>query len=341
VIVRSVIFSLLVCAVMVDVSTGSPPVEFSWPTPNKAYFEGLSFEEYIQPTVSGLVYSGLYGCVRRNGHQFHEGLDLKSIQRDRKGESIDKVMAVTSGVVRYINTRAGNSNYGKYVVLEHSISDLPVISLYAHLSSVSSDLSVGDEVQNAQTVGVMGRTANGHGIPKSRAHLHLEMGLRLTDFFQEWYDRQKYKNKNRHGKYSGLNIVGFDFLDFHERFQAGEVESVENYLLRQQTFLTVVVKSRMVPDYLERYPCFLKKPLTDEPLVGWRIEFTWFGMPIGWTPLHGDEVELKKGTKDRVVFHDEALVKRYPCSGLLKTYRDGSVLPGRRLTRSLDLLFRR
>jgi murein DD-endopeptidase MepM/ murein hydrolase activator NlpD len=304
VIVRSVIFSLLVCAVMVDVSTGSPPVEFSWPTPNKAYFEGLSFEEYIQPTVSGLVYSGLYGCVRRNGHQFHEGLDLKSIQRDRKGESIDKVMAVTSGVVRYINTRAGNSNYGKYVVLEHSISDLPVISLYAHLSSVSSDLSVGDEVQNAQTVGVMGRTANGHGIPKSRAHLHLEMGLRLTDFFQEWYDRQKCKNKNRHGKYSGLNIFGFDFLDFHERFQAGEVESVENYLLRQQTFLTVVVKSRMVPDYLERYPCFLKKPLTDEPLVGWRIEFTWFGMPSGWTPLHGDEVELKKGTKDRVVFHD-------------------------------------
>jgi hypothetical protein len=218
---------------------------------------------------------------------------------------------------------------------------LPVISLYAHLNSVSADLAVGDQVIGGDLLGVMGRTANGHGIPKSRAHLHLEMGLRLTDFFQEWYDRKKYENKNKHGKYSGLNLVGIDFLDFYERLQAGEVKSIEDYLRRQKTFLTVVVKSKMVPDYLDRYPSFLEKPLTDEPLAGWRIKFTWFGIPIKWTPLYSDEINLKKGEKEQVVFYDELLAERYPCNGLLKTYRNGRVLSGARLSRSLDLLFRR
>ncbi len=339
--VRSLIYSILVCTVLLNFSTAAPEGELFWPTPNKAHSEGLSFKEYIQPTVSGLVYSGLYGCVRRNGQQFHEGLDLKSIQRNRKGESIDQIMAVTSGVVRYINRSAGNSNYGKYVVIEHPTMSLPVVSLYAHLNSVSADLAVGDQVKGGQFIGVMGRTANGYGIPKSRAHLHLEMGLQLTDFFQEWYDRQQYKHKNKHGKYSGLNLVGIDFLDFYERRESGEVENIEGYLRRQQTFLTVVVRSRMVPDYLDRYPAFLEKPLTDDPLSGWRIEFTWFGVPIKWTPLYGDQINLAKGAKEQIVFHDETLVKRYPCSGLLKTYGDGSVFAGTRLSRSLDLLFRR
>ena len=46
-------------------------VQFSWPTPNTAYREGLGFDAYVQPTVSGTTVSGLYGCVRTNGTPKH------------------------------------------------------------------------------------------------------------------------------------------------------------------------------------------------------------------------------------------------------------------------------
>ena len=29
--------------------------------------------DYFQPTVEGNVESGMFGCVRSNGHRFHEG----------------------------------------------------------------------------------------------------------------------------------------------------------------------------------------------------------------------------------------------------------------------------
>ncbi|MBL4575696.1 MAG: M23 family metallopeptidase, partial [Opitutaceae bacterium] len=291
-------------------------MELSWPTPNEAHSEGRPFKEYIQPTVSGYVYSGLYGCVRSNGYQFHEGIDLKSIQRNKQGEATDRVMAINAGSIRYINRKAGNSNYGRYIVIEHSSTSLSSISLYAHLQSIDTSLIVGDKVGQGQFIGIMGRTANGHGIPKKRAHLHLEIGFRLTDSFQDWYDRKGYQSKNKHGNFNGLNLVGIDFLDFYERLEAKEVEGLIDYLKRQQTALSVIVKSKKKPDFLDRYSCFLSEPVKEVLVAGWQIDFTWFGVPVKWTPLYANDVRLAEGQRDRIVFHDEALLKRYPCNRL-------------------------
>jgi peptidoglycan LD-endopeptidase LytH len=73
-------------------------VEISWPTPNSAWERGRSYESWVQPTVSGEARSGLWGSVRSSGTQFHEGLDIKPVDRDSRGEAVDLVTAAMDGV---------------------------------------------------------------------------------------------------------------------------------------------------------------------------------------------------------------------------------------------------
>ncbi|MES1168038.1 MAG: M23 family peptidase, partial [Oleiharenicola lentus] len=106
-------------------------MEISWPTPNPAWEKGRGYESWVQPTVSGDPQSGLFGSVRSNGAQFHEGLDIKPISRDARGEPRDQVTAAMDGVVRNISARAGESSYGRYIVLEHPGAVPAVYTLYA------------------------------------------------------------------------------------------------------------------------------------------------------------------------------------------------------------------
>ena len=72
-------------------------VEFVWPTPNSAWAEGRPIDDFIQPTVSGDPESGTFGCIRSGGRQFHEGIDIKPLKRDRHGEPADAVFAAMDG----------------------------------------------------------------------------------------------------------------------------------------------------------------------------------------------------------------------------------------------------
>ncbi len=128
-------------AVFLTLSTlaGAPApnrLDLGWPTPNPAWADGKGIEAFIQPTVSGDPQSGCFGCVRDNGFQFHEGLDLKPVARDRRGEPEDEVFAVLPGIVRHVNLRPGESSYGRYIVVEHTGVTPSVYSLYAHLARV-------------------------------------------------------------------------------------------------------------------------------------------------------------------------------------------------------------
>ena len=55
-----------------------------WPTPNDAFYKGKGVESFIQPTAGNTVSSGLFGSVRNGGYRFHEGLDMKAVQRNRR-----------------------------------------------------------------------------------------------------------------------------------------------------------------------------------------------------------------------------------------------------------------
>jgi murein DD-endopeptidase MepM/ murein hydrolase activator NlpD len=148
----------------------------------------MGYSAFLQKTGPDKAFSsGAFGCVRNNGYKFHEGLDLYPVKRDGRGRAEDNVFSAMSGIVRHLNATSGYSAYGKYLVLEHTTLTPPLYSLYAHLASIQPGLKVGSNVQVAQVLGKMGNTAS-YGIPLDRSHLHFEIGLRLTDNFQSWYD---------------------------------------------------------------------------------------------------------------------------------------------------------
>ena len=208
----SAILFILPLLLLPFLHAAQPAFLLSWPTPNPAFAKGMGYSAFLQKTGPDKAYSsGAFGCVRNHGFKFHEGLDLFPVKRDGRGRAEDKVFSAMGGVVRHINPTSSHSAYGKYLVLEHTRLDPPLYSLYAHLASIEPDLKAGSPVKVAQVLGKMGNTAS-YRIPLDRSHLHFEIGLRLTDDFQGWYDKKPYKTRNRHGNYSGFNLVGIDPL---------------------------------------------------------------------------------------------------------------------------------
>ena len=265
-------------------------LELIWPTPNHAWADGKPIAAFIQPTVSGDPSSGCFGCVRDNGFQFHEGLDLKPVTRDRHGEPLDEVSAVLPGVVRHVNLRAGESSYGRYIVIEHTEVAPSVYTLYAHLARVLPGIAPGARVARGQVIAVMGHSAGGYAIPRDRAHLHFEMGLMMTREFQAWYVRKKFGSPNEQGIWNGMNLMGFDPLDFYNRWRAREVDNFQEYFARMKAEVRLRIVTRLVPDFIRRYPSLLQAPLPAGPIGGWEIACDWTGLPFAWRPLTPTEV---------------------------------------------------
>src|SRR5688572_30067097 len=141
-------FRLAVVLIMV---CGAAAAEvFRLPTSNNAIFESGGGEKFFVGTVGKPWTSGTFGCVRTEGWQMHEGLDIRCLQRDKRGEPMDPVMATADGTVVYINRRTGLSNFGNYLILKHSVDGVEVYSLYAHLSEVRADLKAGATVKQGE-----------------------------------------------------------------------------------------------------------------------------------------------------------------------------------------------
>src|SRR6185503_2530883 len=159
-------------------SFASPAEVFRLPTANEAIFERGAEEKFFVGTVGKPWTSGAFGCVRTEGWQMHEGLDIRCLQRDKRGEPIDPVMATADGTVAYINRRTGLSNYGNYLILKHAVDGIEIYSLYAHLKEVRADLKSGRPVKAGETIAIMGRTSNtAQAITKDRAHVHFELNF--------------------------------------------------------------------------------------------------------------------------------------------------------------------
>ncbi len=207
--------SLLVTSVAFRAYASEAPFILSWPTPNPAFAQGHGYSTFLQKTGPDKDFSsGAYGCVRNNGYKFHEGVDLFPVKREASGRAIDSVFSAMRGRVAYINYASSKSSYGRYIVLEHDHFRPILYSLYAHLDSFSPSLKVGDSVKEAEALGRMGNSSS-FRIPLNRSHLHFEIGLRLSEKFQNWYNRKTFKTPNSHGNFNGFNLVGI--------YQAGKV----------------------------------------------------------------------------------------------------------------------
>lgn len=312
-------------------------MELVWPTPNRAWAEGKPIDAYIQHAGSGDAQSGTFGGVRSGGHQFHEGLDIKCISRDRRGEPLDDVYAALDGVVRHINSSAGDSNYGRYIVLEHPEQTPAVYTLYAHLSRIAPGLHVGDRVKHGQVIATMGHSSD-RLIPRDRAHLHFEIGVMVSKNFQAWYDRKGFGSRNDQNIWNGMNLMGIDPLIVFDGWRAGKINTMQDVFTQMTPAVRIRIATHRYPDFVSRYPSLVTKPLPLGPVSGWEITFNWTGIPYAWTPLAPLEIAGLPNEQPRIE-EANAELERRERSKTLVVSRRGGWIPGKDLDTVLEQLF--
>ena len=296
----------------------SPGQPFQLPTANHALFEPNGQERFFVPTPGRDWTSGCFGCVRSDGWQMHEGLDIRCLQRDKRGEPIDPVMATADGTVAYINAKPSLSNYGNYILVRHRIDGLEIYSLYAHLRAIRSGLKAGDPVKAGETIATMGRTTNTREpITKDRAHVHFELDLLVNDDFPTWYKKTFPKQRNDHGKWNGQNLAGLDprliLLDEHAQ---GDKFSLLKFVRNQTELCRVMVRKAKFP-WLKRYPELVESNPTaaKEGVAGYEIALNFNGVPFKLIPRAASE--MKSRSKYTLLSVNEAEYHKNPCRRLV------------------------
>ncbi|HEY3863719.1 MAG TPA: M23 family metallopeptidase [Verrucomicrobiae bacterium] len=275
------------------------------------------------PTTGKTWVSGTFGCVRSDGWQMHEGLDIKCLERNRAGEPIDPVVATADGVVAYINNKPSLSNYGRYIVLMHRIDGMEIYSLYAHLSAVVSGMRKGLAVRSGQQIAVMGRTSNTRErITKERAHVHFELNLFYSDHFNSWYKRHFPAEHNDHGLYNGENLVGIDprLVVLAEHEEGGRFDLL-HWIEQRPALCRVLVRQADFP-WVRRYPMLVKQGALakGERIGGYEIALDYNGLPFELIPR--DAARFKTPAKYQLLSVNEAEYTKNPCRRLVT--RQGS-----------------
>jgi peptidoglycan LD-endopeptidase LytH len=316
------------------VAIGQTPFQF--PTANHFLFTPGAELKFFAPTEPDKPWtSGSFGCVRDYGHRMHEGLDIRHLQTDRRGEPTDPVMATADGTVVYISTRPSLSNYGNYIVIRHVIQGIEIYSLYAHLSAVRPGLQIGQQVKAGDVIATMGRTSNAETIAKWRAHVHFELNVLVNDNFAQWWRTASPDERNYHGEWNGQNLNGLDDREILLGEQKGNFDLL-NFLRGQTELCRVLVRATSF-SYLKRYPMLvLKNPVADkEGVAGYEISLNFNGVAFALMPRA--ESEIKSHAKYQLLSVNEQEALANPCRDLV-VRRGGRWQFGNEGMRELQLL---
>ena len=297
---------------------------FNLPTDNHAIYDADGGgEKFFVPTVGKPWTSGCFGCVRTEGWQMHEGLDIRCLHRDKHGEPTDTVHATTDGVVAYINRKPSLSNYGNYIILRHVVDGIEIYSTYAHLREIRDDLKSGATIKSGEKIGMMGRTANTkQGISKDRAHVHFELNLFVNERFPAWYKKTFPSQRNDHAQWNGQNLLGVDpRAVLLEQREQGTAFNLTKLIQRQPELCRVAVRDTTFP-WLTRYAALVRANprASSEGIAGYEIALNFNGIPIELIPRAASE--LKSKSRITLLSVNEAEQKKNPC-GKIVTKRKG------------------
>jgi murein DD-endopeptidase MepM/ murein hydrolase activator NlpD len=270
---------------------GAAPLELRLPTDNQHLHTGEldQFYMYVDRNFEGQLTkpweAGSFGFVRTaqriNGEilltKFHEGIDISPVNRDKAGNPLDLISSIAAGRVAYVSPIAGRSNYGKYVVIEHTWENSSVYSLYAHLADITC--KPGDPVNAGSILGRMGFT--GAGIDRTRAHCHLELGMMVSSNYEEWH--KKFGGGiNHHGAFNGMNLTGGDAARFFVEHKANPELQFSQFIASTPVYFKVTLPSRGIPDFVKRYPWICRD--SGDGAISWEISFSATGLPVAFKP---------------------------------------------------------
>jgi hypothetical protein len=253
--------------------------------------------------------SGKFGLVRENGTKFHEGIDIKSFTKAKDGTPTDVVCAFMAGTVVYVNANPSASSYGCYIVIEHEC----FLTFYAHLAS--TDANVGQIIEAGEENGILGTSSNCVTIPNSRAHVHFEIDFKIGDGknFAVWYAKN-FCDQNAHGEYNGFNLIGIDPIASIEKLINGT--KLIDILSDEKEAATIQVMGNHIPEFVRKYAEFFARDVDlSKPVKGWKIQFSWFGLPIRWEPIYS---ELPSTPKLKLLSYRKSLLERAILRDLLK-----------------------
>ena len=264
------------------------------PTYNKHIFtsEPQKFYMYTDRNFEGKSSkpwtAGQYGYVRNLkrapegviGTRFHEGVDIRPMKRDSAGRPLDYIRAIAKGKVVYVNNSAGNSNYGKYVVVEHLWGAHlgAFYSLYAHLDI--ADCKVDQKVDAGTIIAKMGYT--GAGINRERAHLHLELNVMAQSDYPDWH-LHYFGTNNFHDKYNGLNMNGLNIAELFIKYHHNPSLKMSEFLSQIPVYFKITIPRKSALDIANRYP-WLRKGDHSQPTSSWEISYASSGFPLAVTP---------------------------------------------------------
>src|SRR5438105_7945130 len=268
--------------------TERPVLDLVLPTDNDALFRGggPAFYQSIERDYEGVKSTpwegGQYGFVRDPVEtpegivytRFHEGIDIKPLRRDARGEPLDEVRAIADGKVVHTNLVPGYSNYGKYIVIEHRWGGSSYYSLYGHLSSIG--IQPGESVRRGQRIAVMGYT--GVGLNQARAHLHLELNLMLSHRFEAWHDTFFKNDPNHNGIYNGINLAGLDIARLYLALHKNPSLTIPEFLNDEETFYKVTLPKSSHFELPRLYPWMMADGSLSV-ISWWEVSLGRAGMP--------------------------------------------------------------
>jgi murein DD-endopeptidase MepM/ murein hydrolase activator NlpD len=248
----------------------------------------------------------------------HEGLDIRCLQRDKRGEPTDPVLATADGTVAYINSKPSLSNYGNYVVVRHVIDGIEIYSLYAHLREIRPGLKVGQPVKAGEAIATMGHTTNTReAISKDRAHVHFELNLFLNERFSTWFKKTSPGERNDHDQWNGQNLVGLDprLVLVEERSQGAKFSLLD--FLRNQTELCRVIVRRTDFPWLKRYRALVRSNprAENEGVAAYEIALNFNAVPFELVPRAPSEIKGKAAFQ--LLSVNEAEERKNPCRQLV------------------------
>jgi murein DD-endopeptidase MepM/ murein hydrolase activator NlpD len=291
---------------------------FILPTQNRAFFDPEGPPKYFAHTPGRDWMSGTFGCVRSEGWQMHEGIDILAVTHDKQGEPADEVWAAADGVVVYQNRKPSLSNYGNYIILKHQIEGLEVLTLYAHLKSIRSDLKIGSPVKAKEVLAMMGRTSNTRQqITKDRAHLHFEINFFVNDRFTQWHEKALPGQRNDHGDWNGQNLIGIDPVEvFKGQQKEGAKFSLLNYVRNQRELCRIVVRDTNFPWLKRNLRLIRRNPVAEKQgIAGYEIALNFNGLPYQLIPRA--EIEIPGKAKVQLLSVNAEEQSKNPCRKLV------------------------
>ena len=281
----------LFLALLLPSLASAQATRFQLPTENHHLLTGQpdKFYMYVDRTFEGVSskpwQAGSFGLVRNpvrvSGDieytRFHEGIDIAPIKRDKSGNPRDLVMSIADGTVVNLSDNPGASNYGRYIVVAHPVDSRGhvVHSLYAHLAEAT--VKPGDRVKVGSVLGRMGYT--GVGLNRTRAHVHLELGLLMSNRFDGWM--QTYGGgTNRQGNYNGMNLIGMDVARFFTEHSKNPSLTIPEFVRKSPAYFKVTIPRNGTLDFATRHPWIGYGDLA-RPGPSWEISFTATGLPTG------------------------------------------------------------